>query len=57
MFTKKFVDETGITTLEELIAKKHPVKIVTKKNGSLGELTAERVIEACGISVEEFNSH
>ena len=56
MFTKKFVDETGITTLEELIAKKHPVKIVTKKNGSLGELTAERVIEACGISVEEFNS-
>ena len=43
--------EAGITTLEELIAKKHPVKIVTKKNGSLGELTAERVIEACGISV------
>ena len=54
MFTKKFVDETGITTLEEVIAKKHPIKLITKKNGSLGELTAERVIEACGISVEDF---
>ena len=54
MFTKKFVDETGLTTIEEVIAKKHPIKLITKKNGSLGELTAERVIEACGISVEDF---
>lgn len=54
MFTQKFVDETGFTTLEEVIEAKYPIKLVTKKNGSLGELTAERVIEACGISVEEF---
>lgn len=56
MFTKKFVDATGYTTLEEVIADKYPIRLITKKNGSLGELTAERVIEACGITVEEFLS-
>lgn len=56
MFTQKFVDETGYTTLEAVIADKYPIKLITKKNGSLGELTAERVIEACGITVEEFLS-
>ncbi|MBQ4468553.1 MAG: TAXI family TRAP transporter solute-binding subunit [Synergistaceae bacterium] len=54
MFTKKFVDATGCTTMEEVIEKKVPIKLITKKNGTLGELTAERVIEACGISVEDF---
>ena len=52
MFTQKFVDETGYTSLEEVIADRYPIK----KNGSLGELTAERVIEACGSSVEDFLS-
>ena len=56
MFTQKFVDETGYTSLEEVIADRYPVKLITKKNGSLGELTAERVIEACGSSVEDFLS-
>ena len=54
MFTQKFVDETGYTSLEQVIADKYPIKLITKKNGSLGELTAERVIEACGISVDDF---
>lgn len=54
MFTQAFVDKTGYTTLEEVIENKYPIKLVTKKNGSLGELTAERVIESCGISVDEF---
>ncbi len=54
MFTQKFVDKTGYTSLEQVIADKYPIKLITKKNGSLGELTAERVIEACGITVEEF---
>lgn len=55
-FTQKFVDETGYTSLEEVIADRYPIKLITKKNGSLGELTAERVIEACGSSVEDFLS-
>ena len=57
MFTQKFVDETGYTSLEEVIADRYPIKLITKKNGSLGELTAERVIEACGSSVEDFLSY
>ena len=56
MFTQKFVDETGYTSREEVIADRYPIKLITKKNGSLGELTAERVIEACGSSVEDFLS-
>ena len=54
MFTKAFVDKTGCTTLEEVIEKKVPIRLITKKNGSLGELTAERVIESCGISIDDF---
>lgn len=56
MFTKAFVEKSGCTTLEEVIAKKYPIRLITKKNGTLGELTAERVIEACGISVKDFMS-
>lgn len=56
MFTKAFVDKSGLTTMEEVIEKKYPIRLITKKNGTLGELTAERVIEACGISVKEFQS-
>lgn len=56
MFTQKFVDATGYTTLEEVIENRYPIRLITKKNGSLGELTAERVIEACGITVDEFLS-
>lgn len=56
MFTKKFVDATGISTMEELVAQKYPVKIVIKKNGTLGELSAEKVFEACGASLEDVEA-
>lgn len=56
MFTKRFVDETGIRTVEELVAKKYPVKLVIKKDGTLGELTAEKVLEAVGIAFEDIRS-
>ncbi|MGN0909187.1 MAG: TAXI family TRAP transporter solute-binding subunit [Succinivibrio sp.] len=56
MFTKKFVDKTGIKTVEELVAKKYPVKIVIKKNGTLGELSAEKVFEAAGASLDAVKS-
>ena len=51
MFTQKFVDETGITTIEELVATETPVKLVCKKNGSFGELAAERVFGVFGIDI------
>lgn len=56
MFTKAFVDKTGISTMEELVAKKYPVKIVIKKNGTLGELSAEKVFEALGVKLEDVTA-
>lgn len=53
MFTKKFVDDTGISTIEELVEKKYPVKLVIKKNGTLGELSAEKVFEALGVTLDD----
>ena len=51
MFTQKFVDETGITTIEELVEKQQPVRMIIKKNGSFGELAAERVFGVFGIDI------
>lgn len=51
MFTKEFVDKTGITTIEELVEKEEPVRLAIKKNGSFGELAAERVFGVFGIDI------
>lgn len=56
MFTQKFVDETGITSLEDLVAQQYPVKLVIKKNGTLGELSAEKVFEALGVTFDDIIS-
>lgn len=56
MFTKKFVDSTGISTIEELVEQKYPVKIVIKKNGTLGELSAEKVFEALGVTLDDVTA-
>lgn len=54
MFTQKFVDETGITTIEELVEKQYPVKLVIKTNGSFGELAAEKVLEVLGVTFDDI---
>lgn len=51
MFTQSFVDKTGIKTIEELVEKQQPVRMVIKKNGSFGELAAERVFGVFGIDI------
>lgn len=51
MFTQKFVDGTGITTIEDLVAKEQPVRLIIKKNGSFGELAAERVFGVLGVDI------
>ncbi len=53
MFTQSFVDRTGITTLEQLVEEQYPVKIIIKTPGTLGELTATRVFEALGVSIDD----
>ena len=51
MFTQSFVDRTGIKTIEELVEKEEPVRLIIKKNGSFGELAAERVFGVFGIDI------
>ena len=51
MFTQSFVDRTGIKTIEELVEKQQPVRMIIKKNGSFGELAAERVFGVFGIDI------
>lgn len=56
MLTKKFVEKTGISTIEEIVAKKYPIKMVIKKNGTLGELSAEKVFEVLGVTFDDIKS-
>lgn len=56
MFTQKFVSETGISTVEELVERQYPVRLIIKKDGTLGELSAERVFEALGVTFEDIVS-
>lgn len=51
MFTQSFVDKTGIKTIEELVEKQQTVRLIIKKNGSFGELAAERVFGVFGIDI------
>ncbi len=51
MFTQKYVNDTGIKTIEELVEKEQPVRLIIKKNGSFGELAAERVFGVFGIDI------
>jgi len=56
MFTDKFQKETGFTSFEEIVENKYPVRIVTKAQGSFGELAAEHFLSACGIDYEDVKS-
>lgn len=56
MFTKKFVDDTGISTVEALVEQQYPVRLIVKKDGTLGEMSAERVFEAMGVSFDDIVS-
>lgn len=56
MFTKAFVDKTGIKTVEELVAKKHPVRIAIKANGAFGEMACNKVLEVLGVNYEIVKS-
>ncbi|MDR3259024.1 MAG: TAXI family TRAP transporter solute-binding subunit [Fusobacteriaceae bacterium] len=56
LFTKEFVDKTGIKTVEELVAKKYPVRIAIKKPGTLGYLACVKLFETFGLSLDEVKS-
>lgn len=56
MFTQSFVDKTGIKTLEDLVAKKYPVRIAVKSPGAFGELACARVLEAYGVTYNDIKA-
>ncbi len=56
LFTKEFVDKTGIKTVEELVEKKYPVHIAIKSQGAFGELACEKVFEVLGVSYDDIKS-
>lgn len=56
MFTKAFVDKTGIKTVEEVVAKKYPVRIAVKANGAFGEMACNKVLEVLGVNYATVKS-
>lgn len=56
MFTRSFVDKTGIKSVEELVAKKYPVRIAVKANGAFGEMACSKVLEVLGVNYDTVKS-
>ncbi|HJD96716.1 TAXI family TRAP transporter solute-binding subunit [Mailhella massiliensis] len=56
MFTDDFVKKTGFTTLEEVVAAKYPVRIVTKAKGSFGMDGATDMLECMGVTWKDIES-
>ncbi len=56
LFTQSFVDRTGITSVEEIIEKKHPVRIAIKANGAFGELACAKVLSVLGVDYATIKS-
>lgn len=56
MFTDEFQKETGVTTLEDLIAQKIPFNLVTKAAGSSGEMGARQLLEVLGVTYDDIIS-
>lgn len=56
LFTQDFVDKTGITTVEEIVEQKYPVRVAVKSSGAFGELACNKVFEVLGASYEDIES-
>lgn len=55
-FTKDFVNETGITAIEQIAEQKYPARLVVKQKGTFSQLSAEKLFEALGIDFETLQS-
>lgn len=56
VFTDKFIEKTGYTSIEEIVENEYPVRIATKDSGSFGEMTARKVLETLGVTFEDIES-
>lgn len=54
MFSEDFHKKAGVDTLEEVIAKKIPFNLVTKAPGSSGELGANVLLSALGVTYDDI---
>lgn len=55
-FTKDFVNETGITAIEQIAEQKYPARLIVKQKGTFSELSAEKLFEVLGIDFEILQS-
>lgn len=55
-FTKDFVNETGITAIEQIAEQKYPARLVVKQKGTFSQLSAEKLFEILGIDFEILQS-
>jgi TRAP transporter TAXI family solute receptor len=56
MVTKDFADRYGISSYEDLKAKKAPVRLILNKRGNIAHNQAVEVLAAYGISLEDIES-
>ena len=56
IFTEQFIKKSGITSLEEIAARRHPVRVAIKTKGMLGEAAGEQILKAVGASYENIKS-
>lgn len=56
MFTMDFKQSSGCETLEEVLAKKIPLRLVTKAPGSAGEFGAMQLLDALGVNYNDIRS-
>ena len=56
LFTQEFVEKTGITTMEELVEQKYPVRFAIKANGTLGALAAEKVLATFDLTFDDIRA-
>lgn len=56
MFTMDFKRSSGCETIEEVVAKKIPFKLVTKAPGSAGELGASQLLQSLNVTYADIES-
>lgn len=56
MMTEEYAAAQGVFSLEELVAKKLPVRLAIKMEGSLGATAAEKVLSAMGVTFDDIEA-
>jgi len=56
IFTQKFVDKSGYTSLRECVENKYPVRIVCEEVGSTDYIVLDYILECLDSSVEDIES-